>query len=171
MATGLTWRRAAVVLFVTVLLLGLTAPGVSADGAQTGVSRTTISVTWLGFVPCPTPAEGELVQLSGTQQIIFTFTLLPGGTVGHSSYVAVYQGVSGVGLTSGALYRAGLLSTSAETTNSAGPPPWAITFHLIERFIGAGATSNFTLWSILHITVTPDFQVTSYIDQSRATCG
>ena len=165
-----TVLRVLSVLFAATLGTALTAQGVEAAGAQTGVSRTTIPVTWLGFVPCPTPEQGELVQLIGTEQIIFTFTVDPVGS-GHGGYIAVYQAVSGVGLSSGAHYQAGLLSLSHDSTNPSGPPPWAITDLLMQRFTGSAGAPNFTLWSLLHIAVSPDFQVRAYIDGARATCN
>jgi hypothetical protein len=169
MSMSLVWKRMVPVVCATTIALALATP-TQAAAADTGISRTTIAVTWLGFVPCPTADQGELVQLRGTEQIIFRFTVDASGS-GHSGSVAVYQAVSGVGLSSGSNYQAGLISLGTNSTNPSGPPPWAITDLLVQRFTGQAGAPNFTLWSVLHITVSPDFVVRAYIDQNMVTCG
>jgi hypothetical protein len=163
-------RRLALISGALLVLLTVgSSAALAGDAAETQVIRTTIPVTWLGFVPCVAP-EGELVQLSGIEQIVFVLTRDATGAT-HSVTQVTFQGVSGIGLTSGLEYQVTNTSSFVANTDASGPPPWAITGHLVARFVSKGSASDFTMSAMFHVTVTPDLEVRSSIDETSSSCS
>src|SRR5881396_468485 len=100
------WIAAAArAVLVTVCLWPFASPPA---GARAGAITTTTNVTiplGLGvFVPCAAGGAGETVELSGVEHVIFHTTVDATDGLHVSSHFNA-EDVSGVGLTTGALYR------------------------------------------------------------------
>lgn len=136
-----------------------------ASPAQVSTSIETLPFNRTFYVPCANGGEGEEVKVTGSikivDQIIFNengFTL---------TYHANPQGLSGVGLTTGATFvgsggRQGTLSGAYENGQ--------FTSVFIEqlRIVGPGGT--FLVNYKWHITITPDGKVTNYISGEEVDC-
>jgi hypothetical protein len=138
-----------------------------------------LALAWLNFVsPAPTvwaatsntlplhfirsaDCTGEEVEISGTIHFV-TQTRPDGSVVGLFNY----QGVSGVGLTSGSIYHA----SAVDQFRLSAPFPSSITsarsFHLISQ----GSDSNLLVTVLYHITVNGNGEVTVSIDTLSTQC-
>jgi hypothetical protein len=103
----------------------------------------------------------ELVEISGTIHLI-TQTQADGSVVG----VFNYQGVTGVGLTSGSRYQV----SAVDQVRLRAPFPSSITstssFHLISR----GSASNLLVTVLYHITINGSGEATVSIDTMNMQC-
>ena len=103
----------------------------------------------LTFVPCAAGGAGELVQLGETLHSVFHLTVND-----RSAHLATHfqpQGVSGVGLTTGARYQA----TGVTRDNLNLTVGETYTYVNNFRIIGQGPGNNYMVHSIFHITVPP----------------
>jgi hypothetical protein len=143
------------VLVVLMLMFSLFLP-VSAASAL-GATSTDMSLYFLRSADC----TDEVVEISGTVHVV-NQVQSDGSVIGHFNY----QNVSGVGLTSGAIYR---IATVDHFRLSA-PFPSSIasvsSFHLISR----GAESNLLVSVFYHIAVNSNGAVSASIDDLRMQC-
>jgi hypothetical protein len=104
---------------------------------------------------------GEIVEISGTLHMVNQLQA-DGSVIGHFNY----QDVSGVGLTSGAVYRV----AAVDHFRLSAPFPSSIasssSFHLLSR----GAESNLLVTVFYHITVNANGEVTASIDDLSVQC-
>lgn len=104
---------------------------------------------------------GEDVELSGTIHLVSQ--LQPDGSeVSHFNF----QGVSGVGLTSGTKYRA----SSVDHVRLAAPFPSDITSVRSLRLISRGPEDDLLVRFLFHITVNANGEVTAEVEDVTSKC-
>lgn len=145
-------------------------------GALVGLLAATL--VWVGLLSVPAWAAatstdiplhairsndctGEQVELSGTIHLV-SHQQSDGSVVGHFNY----QGVSGVGLTSGTTYRV----SAVDHLRLQAPFPSDITSVRSFRLIGQGTEENLLVDALLHITVDANGEVTASIDDLSIRC-
>ena len=103
----------------------------------------------------------EQVELSGRIHLV-SQVQSDGTVVGHFNY----QGVSGVGLTSGTTYR----SSSVDNFRLAAPLPSDITSVSSFRLISSGTEDNLLVRVLFHITVNANGEVTAEVEDVNIEC-
>jgi hypothetical protein len=118
-------------------------------------------------VLAPEEACGEAIHLSGTLLAQFTFTDTPSGNV-EIGFHFNPQGITGVGLTSGATYHATGETLGTTTINAKG----GISDTFVNNFkiIGAGKAQNFLETDVMHLTVNANGDVTTTVEKSTIRC-
>jgi len=104
---------------------------------------------------------GEDVELSGTIHLVSQLQS-DGSEVGHFNY----QGVSGVGLTSGITYRA----SSVDNFRLAAPFPSDIISVRSLRLISPGPEDNLLVRFLFHITVNANGETTAEVEDVNIKC-
>jgi hypothetical protein len=138
-------------LAIALVWLSLLTPPLSA------ATSTKIPLDAITFNTC----TGEEVELSGTIHLV-SQTQSDGSVLGHINY----QGVSGVGLTSGTEYRA----SSVDNFRLGAPFPSDIHSVRSFRLVGRGTEDNLLVKFLFHITVNADGEVTATVDDVSSQC-
>jgi hypothetical protein len=120
-------------------------------------TSTTIPLDGVRSADC----TGEDVELSGTFHLVSQLQS-DGSEVGHINF----QGVSGVGLTSGTKYRA----SSVDSFRLAAPFPSDITSVRSLRLISPGPEDNLLVMFLFHITVNANGETTAEIEDVNIKC-
>jgi hypothetical protein len=109
----------------------------------------------------------EAIQLSGTLLAEFSFTETSGGNV-EIGFHFNPQGITGVGLTSGATYHATGETLGTTTVRANG----GISDTFVNNFkiIGEGSAQNFLETEIVHLTVNAKGEVTASVEKSMLRC-
>jgi hypothetical protein len=156
-------RRVAIVLTTVAIAL----VSVASVGAQatTVTTNEQVPVVVFAFVPCANDGAGELVLLEGTLHVLTHVTIDDQGGL-HVKQHFQPQGVSGTGLTTGDTYR-GTGVTQTEFNAAAGFEQTSINNF---RIVGQGPDNNFLVHSTFHVTVTPNGDVTSVVDNFSVEC-
>jgi hypothetical protein len=111
-------------------------------------------------VPCANGGAGEDVLLTGFIHVLITGTLDASGSL-HTTTHFQPMGVSGVGLTTGDVYRAtGLTRDQANGLDV----PFEETFVNNFRIIGPGKGNNLLIQEIAHVTFDANGQLTVLFD-------
>jgi hypothetical protein len=141
--------------------------GASAARAQATTVTTNefVPVTVLAFVPCANDGAGELVILTGTLHVLSHVTIDDQGGL-HVKQHFQPQGISGTGLTTGDTYH-GTGVTQSEFDATAGVEQTSINNF---RIIGQGPNNNLLVHSTSHVTVTPNGDVTTVVDNFSVEC-
>jgi hypothetical protein len=127
----------------------------------------TIPVDFVGFVSCANDGAGEEVHITGAIRTFATTTVTPGGAFSNV-YHGNYQGVSGVGLTTGDRYQAvGVFTFTINATSA----PQVFTGMSAFMMLGQGPNNNFKSSGNVHVTVIPDGTTRSSVDHFTNTCG
>ena len=130
-------------------LLVASAPAVPGSAQATTIhDNVTVPIDEVVIHPC----TGEEIAFSGDAHIVFHVTVDDSGGV-HGTAQSNLQGVSGVGLTSGDVYR--LIRQGGETSNFTGAEE--ITIVQTNLVVGPGPDNNFTLRVVEHLTCNPNF--------------
>ncbi len=138
----------------------------AAPPAQAGkVVNQVIPLSILVFVPCANGGDGELVLLSGDAHEMVDFTADHAGGV-HVKEHENFQGISGVGETTGLKYQA-TGATNTEFNASIGSEE---TFVSNFRVIGQGPNNNFLVHENVHITINANGTVASSVDNVSIEC-
>jgi hypothetical protein len=140
-------------------VLVVAAAGIAAApaGAATTTERVPVDITAAGC--------GELVHLTGT--VLVTTTVTPNGSGGFLlAFHANPQGVTGTGLTSGAVYHGTGVTRETTTVNGASTDTFVNSFKLI----GPGSTPNYLETDIFHVTIDANGNVTSTVASSTIKC-
>lgn len=143
-----------------------TGGGGGGGGGNDGASSIFIPVELLVFVPCANGGSGELIDVSGPLHIVSQLTVTPSGN--FSDYFHFQpQGISGVGLTTGAKYQATGITQQRDNFNGL---PFSST--LINNFymIGQGPGNNFKVHETFHFTVDANGVLTAFVDNFSITC-
>jgi hypothetical protein len=104
---------------------------------------------------------GEQVELSGTIHLVSQMQS-DGSVVGHFNY----QGVTGLGLTSGSVYQA----SAVDHFRLSAPFPSSIISTRSFYLISQGSGSNLLVTILYHITVNGNGEVTASIDTLSMQC-
>jgi hypothetical protein len=156
-------RIVVVILIVTMFVLLPSAP-VQAQ-ATTFTTSTTIPFFEAFFVPCAANGLGEVIVLSGDVHMLVHGTIDANGGF-HSRELENPQGITGIGLTTGATYR-GVGVTEAEFNGKIGAESTFVNNFLL---IGQGQASNLLLHTVRHGTLTPNGDITAFFDHSTLEC-
>lgn len=117
-------------------------------------------------VPCAEDGAGEDVLLSGLLHVLITGTLDASGSL-HTTTHFQPMGVAGIGMTSGAVYRAtGVTRDQANGLDV----PFEATFVNNFRIIGPGKGNNLLIHELFHVTVNAVGQVTVLVDRVSTEC-
>lgn len=145
------------VLALVTLVAGL-AISVGTAGAFTTVEKIPFEVT---LTEC-----GETISLSGQLNVVFTVQELGGGGFLVTSH-ANPQGVTGAS-SSGARYQA----TGMTTSTTVSIPSGGFTATFVNRFhiVGTMGAPTFAVTDTLHITITPNGDVTAVVDNFSLKC-
>lgn len=162
------WWGTCGALFASALL----AIALSASPAYASATSFTASVKipiQVGvFVPCANNGAGELVVLSGTLHDLVHVTI----DDQSGTHVKIHdnpQGVSGVGLTTGTMYRGtGVTLTSFNVPT--GDLPLTTTFVNNFRIIGQGPDNNLLVHATFHLTINANGTVTATVDNFSVDC-
>ncbi len=158
--------------------LALTAPLVLAWLAgsaplQAQATTTTTSVRILlpqpfqRVVPCAAGGAGELVDLTGTLHLLVHTTLDASGGF-RNSVQSNPEGVTGVGLTTGDIYRG--TGVTRRQINDEGTVGEERTVTNNFRLIGPGPDNNFLLHQNLNVTVNANGVATAYVSNISVEC-
>ncbi len=117
-------------------------------------------------IPCALGGKGEDVYLSGDLHIVSHITIDAGGG-DHLEDHYQPQGISGVGMTSGARYQATGVTRYGENFRAL---PYNYTFVNNFRIIGEGPGNNYLLHETFHITVNANGELTASADNFGVDC-
>ena len=149
---------------VTIVLAFITVFGVSSSQAQATVIKFNIDTPFTGgAIAC----DGETVALNGRIHIVFAFRIEPSGNSELSQSIN-FQGVRGIGLTTGTMYReTGVLK---ETLNRKLGPPFETTEVIETNLVSAGRSGNLRTMVLLHTTLNANGDVTAEVVDVRGGC-
>lgn len=116
------------------------------------------------FVPCANGGAGEDVLLSGILHVQAHATVSNSGNVVARTHFQP-QGVTGVGQTTGDVYRA--VGITQETAHGTGTFTYVNNF----RLIGPGTDNDFHVKQTIHVTVDANGNVTAVVDSTTTTCS
>lgn len=162
---GKRFRFPSSLLIVVLLLAAFMSPGRALAAADTFTANTTFPIDIVVFVPCANGGAGEDVHLMGMLHDVFHVTFTSSGTF-RVSVSDNPQGVSGVGLTTGAKYQ----GTGITQTNFGGRFGFEETFVNNFRIVGQGPGNNFLVHENFHITVNANGSVISIHDNFSVQC-
>ena len=154
------WLRTCVPLLACVALALVSAAPASASAVS-----TKFPIDLFVNVPCANGGSGEVVELTGTLNDVFSLTFDNAGGVhvkGHDNP----QGVSGVGLTSGVKFQ-GTGMSDFEYSQKVGYEETDVNNF---RIIGQGTGNNYVVHENLHVTVDANGVVTVLHDHFSITC-
>jgi hypothetical protein len=149
-----------------IILIAVVASGLL---AVTSASATAVTEKIpFDFVLAPEEGCGEAIHLTGTLLTEFSFTESSSGNV-EVGFHFNPQGITGVGLTTGAIYHATgeTLGTTTIRTKKGGISD---TFVNNFKIIGEGSAPNFLQTDVIHLTVNAKGEVTASVEQSTIRC-
>jgi len=159
-------NRIGLLLVFTALVVGLARPAPALAEATTLTTNVTQTLGSVQFYPC----VGELVALQGNYHAVFHVTVDP--SVGihivgqHNS-----QGIIGVGLSSGMLFRAmDGADEGRRVTNIFGSPGFEMTDVDTFQLIGQGQGPNLLVHTTIHLTYAPDQGFTAQVTHVSSEC-
>jgi hypothetical protein len=142
---------------------------VVASGLLSVASASATAVTQqipFDFVLAPEEACGEAIHLNGTLLAEFSSTESSGGNI-EVGFHFNPQGITGVGLTSGATYHATGVTLGTTTIRAGGISD---TFVNSFKIIGEGSAQNFLETDVFHLTMNANGVVTAIVDRSTIRC-
>ncbi len=149
-----------------IILLAVVASGLIAATSASAARATTEKIPF-DVVLAPEEACGEAIHLSGTLLAQFRFTESSGGNVTIGFHFNP-QGITGVGLTSGATYHATGETQGTTTLKATG----GISDTFVNNFkiIGEGSAPNFLQTDVVHLTVNAQGVVTATVEKVTIRC-
>lgn len=118
-------------------------------------------------VPCAAGGAGEIVDLSGMLHVLSHTTLDASGGF-RASHQSNPEGVTGIGLTTGDIYRG--TGVTRRQINDEGTVGEERTVVNNFRLIGPGPDNNFLLHQTLNVTVNANGVVTAYVSNISVEC-
>jgi hypothetical protein len=154
-------------LLLSTCAVGLVFVGAVGAAGQ-GADRASFPFDEQVFVPCANGGAGESVDLSGSINFLFHSTFDQSGGM-HVQLKSNLQGVSGVGTTTGAKYRASDSETLVFNVD-VDDAPFESTSVSSFNIIGQGKGNNFVLHESAHFTVDANGDVTAQHDNFGVDC-
>ena len=155
--------RSVTTLGIGVLLAVLAAP----VQAEIFVNDFT-EIDQMAYVPCANGGAGELVELSGTLHTLVAVTLNGNSLLGKVQFHP--QGVSGVGLSTGDVYRATGMSQTLFRSSLPAGGQYTETFVNNYRIIGRGTGNNQLVHDVVHLTINANDEVTVFHELVMGAC-
>lgn len=152
----------ALMLTITLTVFALTLPK---PAKAEKIYNIHFPVYFIDFNPCANNGTGEEIEFSGDIHVRWSITVDSDGGF-HGSVTENYQGVGGVGLTTGTRYR----STAAVSETFNGKVGENYTLVVGIRYVGQGRGNNFVTTIKQHYTVNANGEVTTFIDDSSIEC-
>ena len=134
--------------------------------SRSASARSTTEKIPFDIVLAPEEACGEAIHLSGTLLAQFRTTETSGGNLAVGFHFNP-QGITGVGLTSGATYHATGETQGTTTIKAKGGLD---TFVNNFKIIGEGSAQNFLQTDVIHLTVNANGVVTATVEKSMIRC-
>jgi hypothetical protein len=152
-------------LWRLIVLLAVVASGLLA--VPSASARAVTEKIPFDVVLAPEEGCGEAIHLSGTLLAMFSFTETPSGNV-EVGFHFNPQGITGVGLTSGATYHATGETLGTTTIKATG----GISDTFVNNFkiIGEGSAPNYLQTDVIHLTVNAKGVVTATVEKSTIRC-
>jgi len=156
-------------LFLLLSIFAVAAVSATAAGAGgNGAGRGAFPFDGQVFVPCANGGAGEFVDVSGSLNFVFhSFFDNAGGQ--HLQLKSNLQGVSGVGLTTGAKYQMSDSEVFVFNVDADDAPNETTTVSNM-RIIGQGTGNNSVLHETAHFTVNANGDVTAQHDNFSVDC-
>jgi hypothetical protein len=154
----------------TCLVIVLTTLAGAAAARAQAITVTTneqIPFSLIDFVPCANGGAGEEVLVTGTLHVLTHVTIDARGGL-HVKLHVQPQGASGIGLTTGDTYRGTGVTQEHFNFNASGG--FTDTFINNFRLIGQGPGNNLLVHQTIHVTVTPNGDVTSEVENTSVEC-
>jgi len=148
------------IIFLAVVACGLLS--VTAASARAVTQKIPFDV-----VLAPEEACGEAIHLNGTLLAVFSTTESSGGNITVGFHFNP-QGITGVGLTSGATYHATGVTLGTTTIKATGGI--SDTFVNSFKIIGEGTAQNFLETDVIHLTLNANGVVTATVERSTIRC-
>jgi hypothetical protein len=148
-----------------VVLATLAGAAIAQAEATTVTTNEQIPFSLIAFVPCANAGAGEEVLVTGTLHVLEHVTIDARGGL-HVKIHFQPQGATGVGLTTGDTYHA--TGVTQEHFNATGV--FNDTFINNFRMIGPGPNNNLLVHQTIHITITPNGDVTSDVVNTSVEC-
>lgn len=152
-------------LIVVLLMAALAGPTSASAAADSFTVSQNFPIDIVVFVPCANGGTGEEVELSGNLHDLFHVTFTPSGGFRLSGSDNP-QGISGIGLTTGAKYQ----GTGITRFNFGGRVGAEETDVNNFRIIGQGPGNNYLVHDNFHITINANGTVTSFHDNFSVEC-
>ena len=150
---------------LVIVLATLAGAAVARAEATTVTTNEQIPFSLIAFVPCANGGAGEDVLVTGTLHVLSHVTIDAKGGI-HVKQHFQPQGATGVGLTTGDTYHA--TGVTQEHFNATGG--FTDTFINTFRIIGQGPGNNLLVHQTIHVTVTPNGDVTSEVVNTSVEC-
>jgi hypothetical protein len=141
----------------------------SAQAEATTISRVfSYPVAFTTFVGCLNGGAGEWIALSGSAEFVYVATTDASGAQ-HIQELTIQQGISGVSLTSGDLYRtAGVHRSGFNAVYGGFPSETDVinNYHLVR--VGGGAA--LAVHETFHVTWSADGELTAQVENFSIIC-
>jgi hypothetical protein len=155
-----------ILTLVLALVLSLSVPLMALAGAYVEGENITEEISFYEFVECAAGGAGEIVYVSGTLHYMWHATDDANGGV-HLTMISHPMGVTGVGQTTGDVYRGvGALKEQVNYGNIGE----TYSFAWIYMLVGPGNGNNIYLHENQHVTVNANGELTSDVDNYFAGC-
>jgi hypothetical protein len=151
-------------LVAALLMFGMAIPPPTRAEMTT---NTSVPIEFLDFVPCADGGVGEFVLVSGYLHILITSTVDANGGF-HCKTHFQPQGMSGIGLSTGAKYQA--TGVQQENFNALSGGAINETFVNNFRLIGEGEGNNLLMHQAVHMTTNANGDVTADVFNNSITC-
>ena len=161
------FKRNALHLTLAAMLLTSILPGAAFAQADTTTTNEFIPFSQLAFVPCADGGAGEEVLITGTLHVLSHVTV--NGKRVNINQQFQPQGATGVGQTTGAVYR----GTGGTRFHDTFPlTNGATEFTYVNSFviIGPGPDNNLLIHETVHTTINANGEVTSDVANISVEC-
>ena len=150
--------------FAIVVAALASAAGAGAQ-ATAATSNELIPIGISVFIPCANGGAGEIAVLNGTLHVVSHVTIDDQGGL-HVMQHFQPQGVSGVGLQTGDSYQGTGVTRSGFNATAGLESTYVNNF----RIIGQGPNNNSLVHSVFHVTITPNGDVSTVVDNFSVEC-
>ena len=162
------FRRKTLNLTLAITLLTLILAGVAFSQAIALTSNQFVPFSQAVFVPCAAGGAGEIVLVEGTLHLQDHITI----NDNHATIKthAQPQGATGVGLVTGDTYNATGVTQEQDSIPLINN---AFEFSFINNFrlIGPGPNNNLQVHQNVHVTITPNGDLTTVVDNTSVDCN
>jgi len=147
---------------------GLLQPASTSAQAINNTVNMSVPINLTVNIPCANGGAGEFVALSGDLHVLFHVTI--NGNIIQLSSQAQPQGVSGLDQSSGDKYQGTGVTRFDFTASLDGSSAFQDTFVNNFRIIGQGPGNNLLVHQTFHVTVTPNGDLTAFVDNFSVDC-